>query len=68
MMSNRGLSKFNAQIVCGFHLSMASEMEHVDMISQWAENDIGGWIVTLNSEMLARSKLDESYKKPYWRC
>lgn len=47
--------------VCGFPLSSGSLQSHLDELIERAETGKGGWIVTLNTEMLARGVRTPEY-------
>ncbi len=47
--------------VCGFALSSGTSSDHLQEILTRAEQKIGGWVVTLNTEMLARGARTPEY-------
>ncbi|MBX2869988.1 MAG: WecB/TagA/CpsF family glycosyltransferase [Acidiferrobacterales bacterium] len=49
--------------VCGFHVSSGDLDDHVNLIDTWVAAKQGAWIVTINTEMLARAGSDSSYRE-----
>ena len=47
--------------ICGFPLSTTALAENLAIIDQLAESGKGGWVVTLNTEMLAKCAREEEY-------
>ena len=47
--------------ICGFPISRTSMQENLSAILEHGKNKTGGWLVTLNTEMLARISRDASY-------
>lgn len=47
--------------ICGFPLSTAELVENLAIIDHLAESGHGGWVVTLNTEMLAKCTKDPDY-------
>lgn len=47
--------------ICGFPISRSSMQENLAAILDRGKNKTGGWLVTLNTEMLARISRDSSY-------
>ncbi len=47
--------------ICGFPISRAGTQENLSAILACGKNKTGGWLVTLNTEMLARISHDANY-------
>jgi len=47
--------------ICGFPISIADMAENLAIIDNLANTGQGGWVVTLNTEMLAKCARDEGY-------
>jgi N-acetylglucosaminyldiphosphoundecaprenol N-acetyl-beta-D-mannosaminyltransferase len=48
--------------IAGLPVSTASLDEHVDLLRRWMAARRGGWVVTLNTEMVARCARDPAYR------
>lgn len=51
----------SSNIICGFPISTATLENNLKIIDALAESCHGGWVVTLNTEMLAKSTREEDY-------
>jgi len=47
--------------ICGFPISRTSMQENLTAILEHGKNQTGGWLVTLNTEMLAKISRDSDY-------
>lgn len=52
----------NISNICGYEISSRSLEGHLALIREYAEAKKGAWIVTLNTEMLARSNKEPEYQ------
>lgn len=59
--SSNTSQKYISNTICGFPISTAALEDNMTMIDAMAESGQGGWIVTLNTEMLAKCAREEDY-------
>ncbi len=57
------MTENSVNIVCGFPLATGGVEDNLSLLRQGIETHSGGWLVTLNTEMLARTVREPEYRK-----